>query len=91
MTDKQIIVNGVNVSGCNYYADGKCTNSQMIQSNCKNVAVCYYKEYKRKEQILKEIKEILEIHKEQRCITCKYYDNCCNCDDTLLQIIEDKK
>ena len=50
MTDKQIIIDGVDVSGCCYYVDGKCTNSHMIQSNCNNVAVCYYKEYKRKEQ-----------------------------------------
>ena len=57
MTDKQIIINGVDVCGCIYYADGKCTNSQMIQSNCKNVAVCYYKEYKAKEQECEELKE----------------------------------
>ena len=59
MTDKRIIIDGIDVSGCVYYADGKCTNSHMIQSNCKNVAVCYYKEYKRKEQECEELKEIL--------------------------------
>lgn len=57
MTDKQIIDN-IDVSECSYYADGKCTNSHIVQSNCKNVAVCYYKEYKRKEQECKELKDI---------------------------------
>ena len=56
---RQIIINGVDVNGCYYYADGKCTNSQMTQWNCKNVAVCYYKEYKRKEQKCEELKEKL--------------------------------
>ena len=57
MTDKRIIIDGIDVSGCVYYADGKCTNSHMIQSNCKNVAVCYYKEYKRKEQECEELRK----------------------------------
>ena len=57
MIDKQIIIDDVDVSGCTYYSDGKCTNSHMIQSNCKNVAVCYYKEYKAKEQECEELKE----------------------------------
>lgn len=54
--NEEIIIDGVDVSGCSYYADGKCTNSHMIQSNCKNVATCYYKEYKRKEQECEELK-----------------------------------
>jgi hypothetical protein len=65
MTHKQIIIDGVDVSGCIYYADSKCTNSQMIQSNCKNVAVCYYKEYKAKEQECEELKDKLN------CCFCK--------------------
>ena len=60
MTDKQIIIDGVDVSGCSYYADGKCTNSQIIQSNCKNVVVCYHKEYKRKKQECEEFKETFD-------------------------------
>ena len=48
-TAKQIIIDGIDVSGCGYYTDSKCTNSYIAQSNCKNVAVCYYKEYKRSE------------------------------------------
>ena len=62
MTDKQIIIDGVDVSGCTIYADGKCTNSNIIQSNCKNVSVCYYKEYKRKEQEYETLEEIAKKH-----------------------------
>ena len=69
MTDKQIIIHGVDVSGCSYYADGKCTNSHMIQSNCKNVAVCYYKEYKRKEQECEELKK--DLTDLSKIIDCK--------------------
>ena len=59
MTDKQIIIDGIDVSGCIYYEDGKCLNGEMVQCNCKKVAVCYYKEYKRKEQECEELKENL--------------------------------
>lgn len=64
MTKEPIMIDDVDVSGCIYYADGKCTNSQMIQSNCKNVAVCYFKEYKRKEQECEKVK------KQFRCSSC---------------------
>lgn len=60
MNKEQIIIDGVDVAECIYYADSKCTNSQMIQSNCKNVAVCYFKEYKRKEQECEELRDELE-------------------------------
>jgi hypothetical protein len=56
MTDKQIIIDGIDVGGCIYYEDGKCLNGEMVQCNCKKVAVCYYKEYKRKEQECEELK-----------------------------------
>ena len=56
MTDKQII----NVIDCNYHNNGKCTNSEIGQCNCANVASCYYKEYKRKEQECEELKKQLE-------------------------------
>ena len=56
MTDKQIMIDGVDVSGCIYYEDGKCLNGEMVQCNCKKVAVCYYKEYTRKEQECERLK-----------------------------------
>ena len=60
MTDKQIIIGGVDVSGCIYYDNGKCLNDEMVQCSCKNVAVCYYKEYKRKEQECERLKETFD-------------------------------
>lgn len=54
--NKPIIIDGIDVSGCIYYEDGKCLNGEMVQCNCKNVAVCYYKEYKRKEQECERLK-----------------------------------
>ena len=67
MADKQIIIDDVDVSGCCHYADGKCTNSHMIQSNCKNVAVCFYKQLKRKEQECEELKEYKEDLTQRLC------------------------
>ena len=64
MTDKQIIIDGVDVSGCIYYDNGKCLNDEMVQCSCEKVAVCYYKEYKRKEQELEAYKMEAEEGKE---------------------------
>ena len=60
MTDKQIIIDEIDVSECIYYDNGKCLNDEMVQCSCKNVAVCYYKEYKRKEQECEEWKIMLK-------------------------------
>ena len=62
MTDKQIIVDGVDVSGCQYY---KIPQNEMYpMSNfcglpcngfCKNDPKCSYKQWKRKEQECEEL------------------------------------
>ena len=65
MTDKQIIIDGIDLSGCIYYDNGKCLNDEIVQCNCKNVAVCYYKEYKRKEQECEELKIYIESNEQQ--------------------------
>lgn len=62
MTDKQIIVDGVDVSGCinrndlkfasyNCYLNGGC--------QCKDNPNCYYKQFKRKEQECNKYKQTL--------------------------------
>ena len=56
MENKEIYIDGVDVSECIYYEDGKCLNDEMVQCSCKKVAVCYYKEYKRKEQECERLK-----------------------------------
>ena len=60
MTDKQIIIDEIDVSKCIYYDNGKCLNDEMVQCSCKKVAVCYYKEYKRKEQECERLKDLAE-------------------------------
>ena len=49
MTDKQVIVDGVNVSGCEHY--GKHSTLCYVDGElCRNNPNCYYKQLKRKEQ-----------------------------------------
>ena len=51
MTDKQIIIDGVDVSGCPYYIDseGSCSSHDCECIKCIH-NVCFYKDYKAKEQ-----------------------------------------
>ena len=73
MTDKQIIIDGVDVSGCNCLGV-KLTKKHMCICDsidfCNEEPNCYYKQLKRKEQecnklkqTLAEIKEIAKKHK----------------------------
>ena len=51
MTDKQIIIDGVDVSGCPYYIDSECGCSSHDCECIKCIHnVCFYKDYKAKEQ-----------------------------------------
>lgn len=63
MTDKQIIIDGVDVSGCGHYWNGTChayTDSTGKFLLCVNSPHCYYKQFKRKEQECEELKEDIE-------------------------------
>ena len=67
MTDKQIIIDGVDVSKCGHYHYGKCEidydewNNEIIRYNeCQNNPNCYFKQLKRKEQECEELKEDIE-------------------------------
>ena len=69
MTDKQIIIDGIDVSGCSYGEIEKdvfkCSCEYNVRSAsmfCKDNPNCYYKLYKRKEQKLSKINEILEVY-----------------------------
>ena len=62
MTDKQIIINRVDVSGCKFFRNGICASP--INPKCKlcveiNEKMCYYKQLKRKEQECEELKSQL--------------------------------
>ena len=59
MTDKQIIIDGVDVSGCPYaepaYKTPKCRINYYIHCDGHN---CHYKKWQRKEQECKDLKKI---------------------------------
>lgn len=64
MTDKQIIIDGVDVSGCPHYIlkDGSCSSQDCECVKCVH-NVCFYKSYKAKEQECEELKAELELFK----------------------------
>ena len=73
MTDKQIIIDGVDVSGCTRYCSdtGKCTafKSQYLCSERNN---CYTKRILKKNKTINILKEKL-LRKEQECERLKWY------------------
>ena len=89
MTDKQIIIDGVDVSECGHYHYGKCEidydewNNEIIRYNeCQNNPNCYFKQLKRKEQECEELKKELQAQRaftrhEQKLIYCAAYDETC--------------
>ena len=87
MTDKQIIINGVDVSGCVRLQDDNI--SCELGGKCQSWDNCYYKQLKRAKQKLEKIKQYLC---ENVCLegeNCKFCDNhdCINIE--ILQIIEE--
>ena len=60
MTDKQIIIDGVDISGCECYTPNikmDCLMYPLQSDACKNSPNCYYKQLKRKEQEYEELKK----------------------------------
>lgn len=80
MTDKEIIIDGVNVARCMHLACGMCTTTRDSYGDCEcrcddyDMTNCYYKQLHRKEQELKNEKEAarneLEIY-NQACLDLK--------------------
>lgn len=74
MTDKQIIIDGVDVSECNFTLerDGKikceCTHATGfgVVCDCESWKTCDYKNYKRKEQECEELKKYLHKNFEEK-------------------------
>lgn len=66
MTDKeQIIIDGVDVSGCEYYAQGICNIPDVIETydSCMDKGACYFKQLQRKEKECEEVSnEIVELN-----------------------------
>lgn len=67
MTEKQIIIDGVDVSGCPYYidSDGSCSSHDCECIKCIH-NVCFYKDYKAKEQECEELKNIINEAKNSK-------------------------
>ncbi len=65
MTDKQIIIDGVDVSGCKHYKNRTCiadyclTDMPFGEAKCELNPNCYYKQLLRKEQECEDLKEKL--------------------------------
>ena len=73
MTDKQIIIDGVDVSGCEYHSLNKNNCSLCSLSNnliCSYKPFCYYKQLLRKEQECEELKKLLKVRIEDLCDSC---------------------
>lgn len=74
MTDKQIIIDGVDVRGCNFTLerDGKikceCCHATGfgVICDCESWKTCDYKNYKRKEQECEELKKIIDEAKNSK-------------------------
>lgn len=70
MTDKQILIDGVDVSGCIYYKNKSCIVDYYLadipfdEAKCELNPNCYYKQLKRKEQseakLVKQIQTICD-------------------------------
>lgn len=96
MTDKQIIIDGVDVSGCeDYKCDGTCASSAYHLFNydtkyatCKN-RTCHYKNWQRAEQKLSKIKKITKPYNDMSGNTVIV--NCFKDMNVILQIIEGKE
>ena len=66
---KEIIIDGVNIAGCehSYMVSNKpyCgIDSECVYNNCENYPDCYYKQLKRKEQENAELKAENEIARQ---------------------------
>lgn len=73
MTDKEIIIDGINISECEFLINNKdkqichCLKSDLFgmvefvenakNKNCNENSNCYYKQLKRKEKLINEIEE----------------------------------
>ena len=87
MTDKQIIIDGVNVSGCKHFKIGTCladylsTDMDFSEAKCELCKDCYYKQLKHREQecnkFYTQLKADEECHKEE--------------ENTLRKIIKNKE
>ena len=90
MTDKEIIIDGIDMSGCKHYKNRNCiadyclTDMPFSEAKCELNPNCYYKQLKRKEQEFEKYKqalaEIKEICSEMNCESLMQNSWCGNTD-----------
>lgn len=73
MTNKQITIDGIDVSGCIHRATNKMGNDigtycRCFTESCKNIKNCHYKQLKRAEQECERLKRQYNCY---ACDTCK--------------------
>ena len=88
MTDKQIIIDGCDVSGCEYHSLNKNNCSLCSLSNnliCSYKPFCYYKQLKAKEQECEEYAKINEQETKDYAELWKQHDQL---KQTLVEIKE---
>ena len=88
MTDKQIIIDGVDISGCEYclkMTKYRCDiQRDVYKCLCEENPNCYYKQLQRKEGIIKRLKE----KHNTICKSCPKTISCDECsNNTTLKIL----
>lgn len=94
MENKEIIIGGVDVSGCKEYISSlshvcNLVNGKTDEFECNCYPNCYYKQLKRKEQECDKYKEALDEIKRYR--VCEINDEDGEEGDVILGIIDETK
>ena len=72
MIDKQMIIDGVDISGCKNFSCGKCEEENKIPitinhftADCRMYPNCYYKQLQRKEQRIVELNKTIKAKEQE--------------------------
>ena len=89
--NKPIIIDGVDVSGCDYFCFTKKQECYANDNDYNKSPNCYFKQLKHKEQKLKRIKQVCKDYCKIMC-SCETKETCESCINTeILQIIDEVK
>ena len=93
MTDKQIIIDGVDVIGCEYFLKyGHSCDLMHPFGFCSQTSNCHYKQLKRKEQECERLKEEIKHYKQiaqyHGNLSVKYTNKSAKLKQTLAEIKE---
>lgn len=94
MTDKQIIIDGVDVSGCKCYNPNikmDCLLYPLQSDVCKNNPNCHYKLYKHKEQECEALNKVAKTHLAETFEMQKEIDQLKAENETYKKMLEDEE